>query len=95
MYVQAYKHARLMEESEWRVESAARSGAPDDFLVCRVLENPQLYRRWAAEHDRLLRAVSGERRIEAQVASAAHHRPQPCAQEGPVRLPAPEAADRA
>ena len=67
MYVHAYKHARLMEESEWRVEAAGRSGALDDLLVCRVLESPQIYRRWASEHDRLLRSVSGERRIHAQV----------------------------
>jgi hypothetical protein len=67
MYVQAYKHARLMEESEWRVEAAARSGAPDDLLVRRVLETPQFYRRWVADHDRLLRSVSDQRRIQAQV----------------------------
>ena len=67
MYVQAYKHARLMEESEWRVEAAARSGAPDDLLVCRLLETPQFYRRWVADHDRLLRSVSDQRRIQAQV----------------------------
>jgi hypothetical protein len=67
MYVQAYKHARLMEESEWRVEAAARSSSPDDLLVCRVFESPQMYRRWTAEHDRLLRTVSDRRRIDAQV----------------------------
>jgi hypothetical protein len=67
MYGNAYKHARLMEESEWRVEAAARSASPDDQIVHRVLENPAIYRRWLSEHDRLLRTVSGHRRVDAQV----------------------------
>src|SRR4029077_15506996 len=64
MYVQAYKHARLMEESEWRGEAAARACSPDDPLVSPVFESPQMYRRWTVEHDRLLRTVSDRRRID-------------------------------
>ncbi len=67
MHVQAYKHARLMEESEWRVEVAAGSDSPEDLLVRRVLESPAAYRRWACEHGWLLRSVSAQGRLEAQV----------------------------
>ena len=67
MHVQAYKHARLMEESEWRVEVAAGSDSPEDLLVRRVLESPGAYRRWACEHGWLLRGVSSQARVEAQV----------------------------
>ena len=66
--MQAYKHARLMEESELRVEMAARSGPPEEMLVAgRVLEHPGAYRRWEAEHDRLLRPVSRQARLARQV----------------------------
>jgi hypothetical protein len=65
--VRVYKHARLMEESEWRVEIAAGSDSADDLLVRRVLESPGVYRRWASEHDYLLRSVSSRARVEAQV----------------------------
>ena len=67
MHVQAYKHARLMEESEWRVEVAAGSHSPEDLLVRRVLESPGTYRRWACEHGWLLRSVSSQARVQAQV----------------------------
>lgn len=67
MHVRAYKHARLMEESEWRVEIAANSNSPDDFVVRRVLESPVIYRRWTCEHDWLLRGISARPRVEAQV----------------------------
>jgi hypothetical protein len=67
MYVPAYKHARLMEESEWRVEIAAGYHSPDDPVVRRILESPNAYRRWISEHDWLLRAVSSRRRVDAQV----------------------------
>jgi hypothetical protein len=67
MYVQAYKHARLMEESEWRVEVAAVYNSPEDLVARRVLESPILYRRWTSEHNCLLRAVSDHKRVEAQV----------------------------
>ena len=66
--MQAYKHARLMEESEFRVEMAARSGPPEEMLVAgRVLEHPTAYRRWEAEHNRLMRPVSQQARLARQV----------------------------
>ena len=68
MHVHAYKHARLMEESEARVEMAAVFESPADTLVAsRLLEHPDLYRRWEAEHDRLMRAVSEPARLARQV----------------------------
>ena len=68
MLVQAYKHARLMEESEARVEMAASFDSPADMLVAsRLLEHPDAYRRWEAEHDRLMRAVSEPARLAGQV----------------------------
>lgn len=67
MYVRGYQHARLMDESEWRVEIAAVSRLPEDLVARRVLENPVAYRRWSGEHDRLMRAVSAHARVEQQV----------------------------
>jgi uncharacterized glyoxalase superfamily metalloenzyme YdcJ len=68
MPVHAYKHSRLMEESEARVEMAACFDTPVDTLVAdRVLKNPDAYRRWEAEHDRLMRAVSEQARLARQV----------------------------
>ena len=68
MLVQAYKHARLMEESEARVEMAASFDSPADMLVAsRLLQHPDAYRRWEAEHDRLMRAVSEPARLARQV----------------------------
>jgi len=68
MPVHAYKHSRLMEESEARVEMAACFESPADTLVAdRILKNPDAYRRWEAEHDRLMRAVSEQERLARQV----------------------------
>jgi len=68
MPVHAYKHSRLMEESEARVEMAACFDSPVDTLVADcILRNPDAYRRWEAEHDRLMRAVSGQARLARQV----------------------------
>ena len=67
MYVQAYKHARLMEESEWRVEIAASIDSPEDAVARRVLSSAPAYRRWMSEHDFLLRGVSARRRVQEQV----------------------------
>src|SRR5437879_9587454 len=68
MPVHAYLHSRLMEESEARVEMAAHFGSPADMLVAsRILHNPDAYRRWEAEHDRLMRAVSEQVRLPRQV----------------------------
>ena len=68
MSVHAYKHSRLMEESEARIQMAARFDSPEDTLVsdC-ILNNPDAYRRWEAEHDRLMRAVSEQARLALQV----------------------------
>ena len=67
MYVRAFKHARLMEESEWRLEMAADSLLPEELVARRVLESPVAYRRWSSEHSRLMRSVSGHARVERQV----------------------------
>jgi hypothetical protein len=68
MPVHAYKHSRLMEESEARVEMTACFDSPIDVLVAsRILENPDAFRRWEAEHDRLMRAVSEQARLARQV----------------------------
>ena len=68
MPVHAYMHSRLMEESEARVEMAACFDSPADTLVAdRILRNPDAYRRWEAEHDRLMRTVSGQARLPRQV----------------------------
>ena len=68
MLIHAYKHARLMEESEARVEMSAGYDTPADTLVAsRILDHPDAYRRWESEHDRLMRSVSEQGRIENQV----------------------------
>jgi hypothetical protein len=54
--VQAYKHARLMEESESRVQMAACFQTPADLVAARILESRDAYQRWTAEHDALLAA---------------------------------------
>jgi len=57
-----------MEESEARVEMAPCFDSPADTLVAdRILKNPDAYRRWEAEHDRLMRAVSEQARLARQV----------------------------
>ena len=67
MQLKAYRHARLMEESEWRVERATYSRAPADVIASRVFETRDTYRSWCLEHDRLMRAVSSTERIAQQV----------------------------
>ena len=67
MLVHVYRHARLMAESEARVEMAANFDSPADRLASRMLENQDAYRRWEAEHDRLMRAVSEQARLPRQV----------------------------
>ncbi|MBS0380367.1 MAG: hypothetical protein JSS29_17945 [Proteobacteria bacterium] len=56
-----------MDESEWRIELAADSSEPEDRIVHRILGNATAYRRWASEHDFLLRTISGQGRLEGQV----------------------------
>jgi hypothetical protein len=68
MLIQGYKHSRLMEESESCLADAARAGPPEDMLVAsRILDHPTAYRVWEAEHDRLLRNVSSQRRLAPQM----------------------------
>jgi len=64
----AYKHARLMEESESRVEMTAHSLAPADILVAqRILVRPDEFSRWEAHHDYLMRGVSTHVRLPQQM----------------------------
>jgi len=64
----AYKHARLMEESESRVEMTANSLAPADILVAqRILVRPDEFTRWEAHHDFLMRAVSSRSQLPRQM----------------------------
>ena len=65
----AYKHARLMAESESRVEMTAWPVTPVDVIAHRVLEHPESYRRWESEHDRIMRTVSQQARLPHQVAA--------------------------
>jgi hypothetical protein len=66
----AITHARLMEESESRIENAARAGTPTQVLIARrMLDDLQAYRRWEAEHDRLMRTVASERNRMGQLSA--------------------------
>ena len=78
MLIHAYKHAILMAESESRVEMAVYSHAPVDVVAKRVLERPDIYRRWEAEHDRLLRPPRdpGRRLLDRQL-DLGHQRGRP------------------
>jgi hypothetical protein len=68
MPVHAYKHSRLMEESEARVELSPVYDSPEDMLVAsRMLQCPEIYRRWEAEHARLMRTVADEARLPRQM----------------------------
>src|SRR5438874_12505824 len=68
MVIHAYNHTRLMEESETRVEMSAIFDSPADTLVAsRILGHPHAYRRWEAEHDRLMRSVSRQTHVDRQV----------------------------
>jgi len=66
--LRAYKHARLMQESESRVERTASYDSPVDVLVStRILERPMEFIRWEAHHDRLMRPVSAPARLTDQM----------------------------
>jgi hypothetical protein len=70
MRINAITHARLMEESEHRIEFAAREGSPSQALIARrMLDDLQAYRRWEAEHDRLMRAIANERNRMGQLSA--------------------------
>jgi len=65
--LEAYKHTRLMEESETRVQMSALQHTKADTVASRVLESPAVYAAWMAEHDRLMRGISREGRFARQV----------------------------
>lgn len=68
MLLRAYKHARLMEESESRVVMTANSLAPTDVFVAeRLLVRPAEFTRWEVHHDRLMRGVSAHVRLPQQM----------------------------
>src|SRR2546429_5953519 len=68
MVIHAYNHTRLMDESEARVEMSVICASPADPLVAsRILGRPRAYRRWEAEHDRLMRSVSRQTNVDRQV----------------------------
>ncbi|MBV8340942.1 MAG: hypothetical protein JO173_01035 [Gammaproteobacteria bacterium] len=67
MLIRAYNHARLMEESESRLEMAAYLHSPADVAASRLRETRSVYRQWEAEHARLMRTVSEHRRPEEQI----------------------------
>lgn len=70
VFLKAYKHARLMEESEARVERAASFDSPADILVSRrILASPAEFMRWEAHHDWLMRPVSAPVRLTEQIAA--------------------------
>jgi hypothetical protein len=57
-----------MEESERCVEVTARSGRPEEqSLANRILEHPLAYQRWLSDHDRLIRGVSEQAKLERQM----------------------------
>jgi hypothetical protein len=63
MRIPGLSHLRLMDESETRIADIARDGQSAQALVARrLLDDTRLYRRWEAEHDRLMRSVAGEAR---------------------------------
>lgn len=56
-----------MEESERCVEATERSGRPEQqLLASRILEHPVAYQRWLSDHDRLIRSVSEQSKLEQQ-----------------------------
>jgi hypothetical protein len=68
MFGWVYKHERFMEESQRCVEATARCGrAEDKSLASRILEHPVAYQRWLSDHDRIIRGVSEQSKLERQV----------------------------
>ncbi len=68
MRIQGINQARLMEESELCIAESAKFGTPAQMLVAsRLLAYPDAYRRWEAEHSRLMRRVSEHRYMNRQV----------------------------
>jgi hypothetical protein len=69
MLFQAYEHTRLMEESQLRVEMTPYMQTAADTAASRLLESKEAYRRWEAEHDRLMRTVSRRLNFDGQVSA--------------------------
>jgi hypothetical protein len=69
MLFTAYEHARLMEESQLRVEMTPYMATPADTAAARVLESREVYKRWETEHDRLMRSVSSRLNFDGQVSA--------------------------
>jgi hypothetical protein len=70
MRIPGISHRRLMEESEARIADLARDGSATQVLIAhRLLHDTRLYRRWEAEHDRLMRSVASEPRGLRQAAA--------------------------
>jgi hypothetical protein len=72
MHFQAFQHARLMQESQLRVEMTPHLHTPTDSIASRVLESKDAYRRWEHEHDRLMRVVSRRLDFDGQVGALRH-----------------------
>lgn len=67
MYSFAATHARLMHESEKRVQAAARAADPRERVVAlRVIDNARAWQAWEAEHSVAMRRVAASRRSDAQ-----------------------------
>jgi hypothetical protein len=56
-----------MEESELRVQMSVHLHSPADAAASHMLQMPEIYRRWEAEHDRLMRSISAQTRLLGQV----------------------------
>jgi hypothetical protein len=70
VFNRAYYHSLLMNESGRFVETAARSGAPQEQLIAsRILDNPTSWIRWEHRHADLLRPVTEQHRPPAQSAA--------------------------
>ena len=65
--IRAYDYARLMEESECRLGMAVYLHTPADVAASRLLEKRDVYRRWEAEHAKLMRVVSEHGRLDLQI----------------------------
>lgn len=62
-----------MDESERCVETAARCGRPEDQLAAsRIIGQPAAYQRWASDHNRLLRSVSEQAKLDRQMLALRH-----------------------
>ena len=56
-----------MEESELRVQMSTHLHSPADAAASHMLQMPDVYQRWASEHDRLMRGISTHTRLLGQV----------------------------